>query len=101
MLVRSAASTREFFITCNGPLDLGLDDTMVDDQVMVLHGSAVPFVVRYGGTLNFLPEYGDKPKDHTFCSAVDCNVHGIVDGEAHTAAYDKNVWNNCTILLKH
>jgi hypothetical protein len=78
-----------FFITEKGYIGIGPPDTRPGDQVWVLFGGQVPFVMREKEK-----EQGDgvnKGDDVTFVG--DAYVHGIMDGEAvKEGCEQRDVW---------
>jgi hypothetical protein len=69
--VRSATMWRVFFITGNGFLGLGPHSVEVGDEVRILIGGSVPFILR-------------RDRQNTFMKFLligDCYVQGIMDGE--------------------
>jgi hypothetical protein len=74
-LINNAASGHKFFMTKSGYLGLG--NPQVGDEIWVLLGGNVPFVLR--------------PDTETECRYLvgDCFVHGIMDGEALTGLEKK------------
>jgi len=75
--VHTAAYNHRFFVTEKGYFGLGNPDTQAGDQVWILIGGKVPFVLRpvadNDGTSSF---------DTSFRLVSDCYLHGIMDGEA-------------------
>lgn len=62
-----------FFITHQGYIGVGPEDTRVGDAVYVLFGGSVPFLLRE------TPESQDRRGTHTYVGHT--YVHGIMDGE--------------------
>lgn len=62
-----------FFITHQGYIGVGPEDTQVGDLVYVLFGGEVPFLLRE------IPESQDRRGTHTYVGHT--YVHGIMDGE--------------------
>jgi hypothetical protein len=57
------------FMTKNGYMGIGSKDTRVGDEVWILHGGRVPFILR------------NMPKLDARILVGDAYVHGIMDGE--------------------
>lgn len=66
--------TKTFFVSQQGYIGVGPEDTRVGDVVYVLFGGSVPFLLRD------LPEVEGIRGSHTFVGHA--YVHGIMDGEA-------------------
>jgi hypothetical protein len=83
--IRAAISNRKFFVTREGHLGLGPNALQVGDEVYVINGSNVPFVLRKSDRFNL----GRQPEDGSqmipflmFRLIGDCYVRGFMDGEA-------------------
>ena len=78
--IEAATYGRSMFRTEAGRLGLCLPESQVGDEVWVLHGGRVPFVLRLGdiSTAKDLP--GDIMRFHNFIG--EAYLHGIMDGEA-------------------
>ena len=68
--VRINTKHRQLFITEKGFIGMGPQTARVGDDVFVLKGGRVPFVLRGDG--------GDEGK---FWLVGDCYVHGVMEGE--------------------
>jgi hypothetical protein len=75
--VHTATYNHRFFVTEKGYFGLGNPDTQVGDQVWVLIGGKVPFVLR-----PVVDNDGMSSFDNSFRLIGDCYLHGIMDGEA-------------------
>jgi hypothetical protein len=75
--VHTATYNYCFFVTEKGYFGLGNPDTQVGDQVWVLIGGKVPFVLR-----PVVDDDGTSSFDNSFQLVSDCYLHGIMDGEA-------------------
>jgi len=80
----STCSWRRFFITTGGYMGVGPPSMRVDDQIVVLFGSCVPFVVRK-----------ESSNDSCYSVVGECYVHGIMDGELAHA------WSGSRAVKKH
>jgi hypothetical protein len=69
-----------FFITVNGYIGIGPPNIQIDDEVWILFGSRVPFVLRPDGNELCGPRNVSKADQRFFIG--DSYVHGIMDGEA-------------------
>ena len=67
-----ASSGRRFFATDRGYIGLGPPEMQKGDQVYILSGGNVPYLLR--------PIFGPRPQ--TFELVGDCYLHGIMYGEA-------------------
>jgi hypothetical protein len=88
--VLSATSNRRLFVTSDGYLGIGPKDTQIGDEVYVIIGSNVPFVLRadapqFRDKENCTGEDTTKPTYPHFRLIGDCYTHGIMDGEACNA----------------
>jgi hypothetical protein len=82
MTVVRTTRNRKFFVTRNGYLGLGPCDISPGDEVYLISGSKVPFVLRKVEHLeNVSPENGSS-SSAVFRIIGDAYVHGIMDGEA-------------------
>lgn len=75
-----------FFVTRKGYLGVGPPRTRVGDQVWVLHGGRVPFVLRTTKS----DDSAVLPLERTLVG--DAYVHGIMDGEAAGGDRGQRVW---------
>jgi len=79
-----ASLNRKFFVTRRGYMGIGPKDMWLDDEVHVLSGTSVPFVMRKvtGGadasTVDLVAEDGLA----LYRMIGECYVHGIMQGEA-------------------
>jgi hypothetical protein len=73
--VVGALVDRRVFVTKEGYLGLGPENTQVGDQVFILGGSNVPFILR--SVQNNM--MGKSKAGHRIIG--DCYIHGIMDGE--------------------
>jgi hypothetical protein len=83
--VRGAISNRRFFVTREGYLGLGPNALQVGDEVYVINGSNVPFVLRKSDRSNLDRQPEDKSQTILFPMfrlIGDCYVHNFMDGEA-------------------
>jgi heterokaryon incompatibility protein (HET) len=82
----SMTLNQAFFITEEGQLGIGPPHTLKGDQVWVLRGSRVPFVLRPRPT-----DEGAR-RGHAFIG--DAYVHNVMDGQFHAANTDKleSIW---------
>lgn len=71
-------SGRILFLTEQGYLGLGLQSTNVGDEVVLLGGGHVPYVLRQIQTEDNRAEWGQRD----YCYVGDSYVHGIMYGEA-------------------
>jgi hypothetical protein len=78
--VYTAIQNRKFFVTREGYLGLGPREMQVGDEVYVLHGSNVPFVLRPKSRPPIDESY--NPPYPIFSLVGACYLHGIMDGEA-------------------
>jgi hypothetical protein len=69
-----------FFITANGYVGIGPPNIQVADEVWVLFGGRVPFVLRPDGVGVYEPPEAVEANERFFIG--DTYVHGIMDGEA-------------------
>ena len=78
--IQAATNGRSMFRTEAGRLGLCLPESQVGDEIWVIHGGRVPFVLRSGdvSTAKDLP--GDIMRFHNFIG--EAHLHGIMDGEA-------------------
>ena len=78
--VEAATYGRSMFRTEAGRIGLCLPESQVGDEVWVLHGGRVPFVLRLGdvSTVEDLPEAVERY--HHFIG--EAYLHGVMDGEA-------------------
>lgn len=65
--------TKTFFVSHQGYIGIGPEDTQVGDIVYVLFGGSVPFLLRDS------PDAPERRGSHTFVGHT--YVHGIMDGE--------------------
>jgi hypothetical protein len=72
---KSMVPNHAFFVTKKGYIGMGPLDTRSGDQVWVLYGGQVPFVLRGVG------EDGRECETRGFGLVGDAYVHGIMDGE--------------------
>lgn len=75
-MYRDSKAVRVFFVTIGGRFDLGPLSAREGDEVVVLYGASVPFVVRPG------PENGRE-------LIGECNVHGLMHGEALAGGHEE------------
>ena len=75
---------RRVFTTEQGYLGLGPRDMEVGDQVFILSGSNVPFVLRESETAQV------NPLLPAYSLVGDCYVHGIMYGQSHNSGWLKN-----------
>ena len=75
--VHTAIYNHRFFVTEKGYFGLGNSETQAGDQVWVLIGGKVPFVLRL-----VVDNDGTSSFDSSFWLVSDCYLHGIMDGEA-------------------
>ena len=83
--VRGAISNRKFFVTREGHLGLGPNALQVGDEVYVINGSNVPFVLRKSDRFNLdrQPEDGSQMIPFPMFHLIgDCYVRNFMDGEA-------------------
>ncbi|KAH7408816.1 heterokaryon incompatibility protein-domain-containing protein [Phaeosphaeria sp. MPI-PUGE-AT-0046c] len=74
-----------FFITGKGYLGVGPPRTRAGDDVWILHGGRVPFILR---TL----EAGTEANSKRRTLVGDAYVHGIMDGEAVEEGQVQSIW---------
>jgi hypothetical protein len=67
------------FIMEKGYFGLGPKDTKIGDEVWVLFGGNVPFVLRAGKGEGEAREMGENAGGHVLIG--DSYVHGVMDGE--------------------
>lgn len=75
---------RLFFKTANSYIGSGPVGTQVDDEIVLVHGSTVPLIMR-SADVPSIPSVlnGSLPRDGNWFQFVGCAyVHGIMDGEA-------------------
>lgn len=77
--VHAAMGSRRFFITERGLFGLGPPDAKPGDQIVVLKGGPLPFVVRRNDAVAQLTEAGGE---ETFQLVGETYVHGLSVGEA-------------------
>ncbi|KIM94387.1 hypothetical protein OIDMADRAFT_136327 [Oidiodendron maius Zn] len=82
--VIGAVVGRRVFTTEQGYLGLGPRDMEVGDQVFILSGSNVPFVLRESETAQV------NPLLPAYSLVGDCYVHGIMYGQSHNSEWLKN-----------
>ena len=73
---------RKFFITEDGHLGTGPWNAQPGDEVWVLYGGDVPFLLR---------PIQNAPIQHSFRFLGDCYLHGFMDGEAISGSQDPPV----------
>jgi hypothetical protein len=78
--VQTAIVNRKFCVTQEGYLGLGLREMQVGDEVYVIHGSNIPFVLRPKSRPPVDESY--TPPYPIFGLVGACYLHGIMDGEA-------------------
>ncbi|KAE9362635.1 hypothetical protein N431DRAFT_424407 [Stipitochalara longipes BDJ] len=78
--LRDMVINQAFFITVDGYIGIGPPNSQVGDEVWVLFGGRVPFVLRPDGGGAFVPPKAVEAKVRFFIG--DTYVHGIMDGEA-------------------
>jgi hypothetical protein len=83
---KSIVPNHAFFVTKKGYIGMGPLDTRPGDQVWVLYGGLVPFVLRGVGA--------DKRNGEAreFTLVGDAYVHGVMDGEAVRDGEAESVW---------
>jgi hypothetical protein len=86
--VEACTPNRRFFVTRRGYCGLGPVDAQPGDQIFVLAGAGLPFLLREAGErrVNGL----GKIKAHSLVG--ECYVHGIMDGEGFDKARAKKVF---------
>ncbi|KAI1866277.1 uncharacterized protein JN550_007665 [Neoarthrinium moseri] len=77
-----ATRNRKFFVTQNGYLGLGPDPILPGDDVYVISGSKVPFVLHRVDNSEADSRENDSSSYPVFKLIGDSYVHGIMDGEA-------------------
>jgi hypothetical protein len=77
-----ATRNKKFFITRNGYLGLGPCDVSPGDEIHLISGSKVPFVLRKVEELETVSPENDASSFPVFRIIGDGYVHGIMDGEA-------------------
>jgi hypothetical protein len=83
--IASATPSRRFFRTEKGYIGLGPPNTRVGDEVFILDGGTVPFLLRSEReSLRFF--VGELHNPYTLVG--DCYVYGIMDGECEV--YDRH-----------
>lgn len=90
---------RKLFVTKTGFLGLGPKEAKIGDEVFVLKGGRVPFVLRREEKLIYTftksraegGQIGDRVGNPAFTLIGDCYVHGIMDGEACSGDYGENI----------
>jgi hypothetical protein len=82
MTVVRATRNRKFFVTRTGYLGLGPCGTSPGDEVYLISGSKVPFVLRKVEDLETVSPENDSSSYPVYRVIGDCYVHGIMDGEA-------------------
>ncbi|CZR66859.1 uncharacterized protein PAC_16760 [Phialocephala subalpina] len=83
--IYNAVKDRRFFITQRGYLGFAPENTQIGDEVYVINGSKVPFVLRRLNKTYELESRTDEsiiPDVPAFNLIGNCYVHGIMDGEA-------------------
>jgi len=82
--LRVTLLNRVFFITKDGLMGLGPRHTRPGDEVVVLSGSQIPFILRNRriSTVQFDLGIGSLRLIWQYRVLGDCYVHGIMNGEA-------------------
>jgi len=80
--VEMASQRRSFFLTEEGYMGTGPLSLAKGDQVYVLKGSNVPFILRPADKPDDAEWRSDVDGDLYFTMVGDCYCHGIMDGEA-------------------
>jgi hypothetical protein len=82
--VCGAIANRRFFVTRKGNLGLGPNALQVEDEVYVVNGSKVPFVLRKADRSNLDRQSEDETPitpSPMLRLIGDCYVHNVMDGE--------------------
>ena len=75
----AACSGRAFFVTNDNHMGLAPGETRLEDQVCIIHGCRVPFIIR---PIELRKIDGEKIKRKIYVLVGECYVYGYMDGEA-------------------
>jgi hypothetical protein len=75
--VRKSSLGRRFFLTHNGYMGVGPRNTEMGDQVVILKGGPLPFILRRDRS----PKNADLANEECFTLIGEAYVHGLSDGE--------------------
>ncbi len=79
----SACHNRKFFVTTNGYFGIGPRDAQAGDEIHILSGTPVPYVLRKSGDLSRAEDPEDDDADSPMYSMIgETYMHGIMQGEA-------------------
>lgn len=78
--VRTATTKRRFFLAAGGRMGLGPAKIRADDEIHILEGGRIPFILRPSGRHSVFSNVEDERSVHELIG--DCYVNGLMDGDA-------------------